>query len=78
MFLVEYAPVNLEITLKRYFRDWSFKALHYRDSKPSSSKSFSLDGARMASIMASTALLKNCIIRLIIDNIAIIKVWSNE
>ena len=66
MFLVEYGILRIFIVLKRYFGDWSLKILqkqqsflyHHlccRDSKPSSSKIFSLDVPRIAPIMARAA-----------------------
>ena len=66
-FFVEYGLVNLRIIFKKHFGDWPFKILQNqqiflyhrlccRDSKPSSSKSFSLDVPRIAPVMATAVL----------------------
>ena len=88
--LVDYGLVNLRVILKTYFLDWClYHRLCCRHSMLSSLKSFSLNVPRIAHVMARASLywivlnalyfwLKRRIIRLIIDNTAIIKVWSNE
>ena len=66
-FLVEYGLINLGIALKGHFGGCTFKTLYKQhsflyqglccwDSKPSSSKSFSLDFLGIAPITARTAL----------------------